>query len=295
VREELPAVSAARLAEIQASGTWGSALTSGEFAAIRSAGFEPAGQVFGAAVFGVGRDVRYSCPGTRASSREVSPAQPPEQGYFGALAQAMNQARRTAVARMTAECAGLGADGVVGLRISRGEYVLGGHEFSAIGTAVRARGAASGERAPFTSDLSGQDFAKLIMAGWVPAALVLGLSVGACHDDWPTVRQTRRWSGNAEIAGWTEVVNESRRDARRQLERDVQRVGAEGVVIASMRMRVRERDCPAQTGRRDHVVEATLLGTAVARFSRTAGGSAAPAVAIMPLDPQRRHAARARE
>jgi hypothetical protein len=53
VGEELPAAAAARMAGNQASGTWGSALTSGEFAAIRSVGFEPVGQVFGAAVFGV--------------------------------------------------------------------------------------------------------------------------------------------------------------------------------------------------------------------------------------------------
>ena len=40
--DELPAAAEARMAEIRASGTWGSALTSDEFAAIRSVGFEPA-------------------------------------------------------------------------------------------------------------------------------------------------------------------------------------------------------------------------------------------------------------
>jgi uncharacterized protein YbjQ (UPF0145 family) len=133
--------------------------------------------------------------------------------------------------------------------------------------------------------LSGQDFAKLIMGGWVPVGLVLGISMGACHDDRQTARQTRRWSGNAEVPGWTELVNQSRRDARRQLECDVRRLGAEGVVIASMHMQVRERDCPAQAGRRDHVVEATLLGTAVASFSLADQGPARQAVAVMPLDP----------
>jgi hypothetical protein len=34
-----------------------------------------------------------------------------------------------------------------------------------------------------------------------------------------------------------------------------------------MRMRVRERDCPITVGRRDHIVEATLIGTAIARYS----------------------------
>jgi uncharacterized protein YbjQ (UPF0145 family) len=120
--------------------------------------------------------------------------------------------------------------------------------------------------------LSGQDFAKLIMAGWVPAGLVLGVAIGACHDDWRTTRQTRRWSRNREIAGWTDVVNQSRRDARDRLDLDVQRLGAEGAVVASMQLRVSVRDCPAQAGRRDHIVEASILGTAVARFAQAGPG-----------------------
>ena len=284
------------MAGIRASGTWGSALTSGEFAAIRSVGFEPVGQVFGAAVFGVAYGDGYSCPRTSASSAEAAQAAPPdapsdrqaerdgprperdEEGPLGPLVRAMDQARLTAVERLTAECAELGGEGVVGLRVTRGSYLLGGQEFTAVGTAVRAReasesvgatGAAGGGPAPFTSDLSGQDFAKLIMAGWVPAGLVLGVAIGACHDDWQTTRQTRRWSGNREVVGWTDVVNQSRRDARDRLGRDIQRLGAEGAVIARMQLRVTVRDCPAQPGRRDHIVEASILGTAVARFARS--------------------------
>ena len=113
-----------------------------------------------------------------------------------------------------------------------------------------------GRSAPFTSDVSGQDFAKLIRAGWVPVGLAHGISIGSRHDDRDTTRQARWISGNAEVAGWTDLVGQSRHDARRQLESDVKRLGAEGVVIAAMPMRVRQRDCPAAVGRRDHIVEA---------------------------------------
>ena len=51
VNARLPVEAEARMAEIRDSRTWGSAPTSDEFAAIRSVGFEPAGQVLGAAVF----------------------------------------------------------------------------------------------------------------------------------------------------------------------------------------------------------------------------------------------------
>ena len=67
------------MAGIQASGTWGSSLTSGEFAAIRSVGFEPVGQVFGAAVFGIAHGDGYGCPKVTASSREAVEARPPGQ------------------------------------------------------------------------------------------------------------------------------------------------------------------------------------------------------------------------
>ena len=298
--EKLPGAARARMAAIRASGTWGSALTADEFAAIRSAGFEPVGQVFGAAVYSVG-DTGYSCPGTWRSGGDQPPPKPATQvsgrndpGSFGPLVQARYQARHAAIDRMTAECTELGGHGVVGVRLSRGPFPLGGARFQAIGTAVRAPGTAPGPRTPFTSDLSGQDFAKLIMKGWVPAGLVLGISIGSRHDDRNTARQTRVWSGNAEVAGWTELVGESRRDARRELEKDVRRFGAEGVVIASMQMRVRERDCPVQVGRRDHIVESTVIGTAIARFSPGEQRHARPALAVMSLDPQRRQAARIR-
>jgi uncharacterized protein YbjQ (UPF0145 family) len=262
-------------------------------------GFEPVGQVFGAAVYAAGDARGYDCPGAWESSGATTPAQPTAQvsgrgdpASFGPLVEAMYQARLTAIDRMAAECAELGGHGVVAVRLRRGVFPRGGLEFTAIGTAVRAPGAANGRRAPFTCGMSGQDFAKLIMAGWVPAGLAVGISIGSRHDDRATARQTRQWSGNVEVVGWTELVNQSRHDARRQLEGDVRRLGAEGVMTTGMQMRVRERDCPVMAGRRDHVVEVTLTGTGVARFSRAGQRRAGPALTVMALDLPRRQSIR---
>jgi uncharacterized protein YbjQ (UPF0145 family) len=265
VSEELPGADKAAMAGSRSGGTWGSAATCQEFAAVSSVGFAPVGQVFGAAVYAAGAASGSACPGA-----------------FGPLVEAMYQARRTAVDRMTAECAALGGHGVVGVRLSRGPFALGGLEFTAAGTAVRAAGAA-GLRVPFASGVSGQDFARLVMAGWVPAGLVLGIAIRSRHDDRATKRQARPWSGNAEVAGWTALVNQARQEARRRLEDDVTELGAEGVVIADMRMRARERDCPVAVGRRDHIVEVTLVGTAIASFSRATHPPTWPALAVMPL------------
>jgi uncharacterized protein YbjQ (UPF0145 family) len=295
VSAELPAVAAARMAALRAGGTWGSALSAEEFAAVRAAGFEPVGQVFGAAVYSAGAAGGYGCPGAPGSADDGSPPRPATQvsgregtKSFGPLVQAMDQARHAAIGRMIAECAQLGGHGVVGVRVTRGMFPLGGTQFIVIGTAVRAPGAAHGPPVPFTSDVSGQDFAKLIMAGWVPVGLALGVSIGSRHDDRATNRQARWSSGNAEVAGWTDLVSATRRDARRQLESDVERLGAEGVVIAAMRMGVRQRDCPATVGRYDHVVEAAVIGTAIARFSRAERRHDGPALTIMSLDRDRR-------
>jgi uncharacterized protein YbjQ (UPF0145 family) len=247
-------------------GRWGSALTAQEFAAIASAGFAPVGQVFGAAVFAASPASLASCPGS-----------------FGPLVEARYQARHAAIDRMIAQCAAVGGHGVVGVRLWRGSFPLGGVQFTAIGTAVRAAGDVTGPRVPFTSDLSGQDFAKLIRAGWVPAGLALGIAIGSRHDDRATTRQARPWSGNAEMAAWSELVNQARRDARRRLEQDVAGLGAEGVVIADMQMEVRQRDCPAAVGRHDHLVEITLIGTAIARFSPAGHRHAGPPLTVMPL------------
>jgi uncharacterized protein YbjQ (UPF0145 family) len=298
VSKDLPEAAQKRMAEIRRTGTWGSALTSDEFAAIRSVGFEAVGQVLGAAVYNVGYTGGYGCPGAWGSYSFAWGPQARTQvssrggyGSFGPMVKVLYEARRTAIRRMVEECAELGGHGVVGVRLTIGSFPSGGLEFKAIGTAVRAPGAPP-LRTPFTSDLSGQDFAKLVRKGWMPAGLVLGISIAARHDDWLTVGQTRWGAGNAEVSGYTELVNDTRHDARQQLSADVKRIGGEGVVIADMDMRVRERECPAQEGGRDHIVEATTIGTAIVRFSTHTEQRGGSALAIMSLDPERRQAAR---
>jgi uncharacterized protein YbjQ (UPF0145 family) len=298
LEQELPPAASSRIAEIRRSGTWGSALSADEFTAIRSVGFEPVGQVLGAAVYNIGYTGGWACPGAWAGyGGFATPYQSVtavsgtgSMGSFGPMVQTLYNARRRALGRMTEECEELGGHGVVGVSLTIGAFPAGGLEFKAIGTAVRAPGGVPLPH-PFTSDLSGQDFAKLIMAGWAPAGLALGISIGARHDDWLTINQTRWGSGNSEVTGYTDLVNSARHDARTQLDRDVTRIGAEGVVVKSMDMRIRERECPMQEHRRDHIAEVTIIGTAIAQFSRSRlhrEGS----LAILSLDPQRRQAAR---
>jgi uncharacterized protein YbjQ (UPF0145 family) len=282
------------MVQTQGGGTWGSMLSIDEFAAVRGVCFEPVGQVFGACVYNVGYTGAFGCAGGWSSS-DPGPAKAltrvSGEGGFGVrpVVEALYEARRKAINRMTAECAALGGHGIVGVSLTSGEFPSGGREFKAMGTAVRGAGAPAPPH-PFSSDLSGQDFAKLIHAGWIPAGVALGISLGARHDDQQTYSTTARGARNAEVDGYAELINMARHDARVQLAADVARMGADGVVVSSIVLRVHDRECPSPAGSRDHLAEVTVIGTAIAQFSV---GAVVPAttLAVLSLDPQRRQAA----
>ena len=205
-------------------------------------------------------------------------------GPFSALQRKAYGVRRLALSRAVEECRALGGDGIVGVTLAIKPFPAGGTEFVLQGTAVRARSAIR-PAAPFTSHLSGQEFALLLQAGWVPTALVFGISLGSRHDDTRTRRQTRRKAGRREVGSYTELVKDTRREARDQLKRAVDEHRGDGVVVDEMTLHIGERECPAVEGQHDHVAEATILGTSIVSFGqRPAAGNPAP-LAIMRLNP----------
>src|ERR1700690_4041042 len=94
-----------RLAELQ-PGKAGSIFTSdlsvNEFLLVREAGFKPIGLVLGSSIYHVGMQI-----GRWNKNQEL-----------GTLSQAMHHARELAMTRMEAEAASLGADGIVGVRLT---------------------------------------------------------------------------------------------------------------------------------------------------------------------------------
>src|ERR1019366_9571444 len=137
-------------------------------------------------VYNIGFTGGYGCPGAWSG--------------YGAFAQPIRGATQVSGGGgggPRAPPAEVGGQGTLGGSLTIGSFPAGGLEFKAIGPAVRAQGGGVVPPTPFTSDLSGQDFAKLMMAGWVPVGLALGISVGSRHDDWLTVGQTRWGAGNA--------------------------------------------------------------------------------------------------
>jgi uncharacterized protein YbjQ (UPF0145 family) len=300
---DVPPAAQARLAELTARRTWGSALEVNEFAAISRVGFKPVGQVLGAAVYNVGDTGGEECPyglqvfrgeGTPTGRARISrkPTGAAAIGAAHALVSVLYQARRAAISRMTAECTALGGHGVIGVTLTVGPFddddTL---EFRAIGTAIRAPGIPVRAK-PFASDLSGQDFTKLVAHGWIPVGLALGVAVGYRHDDWLSAGQTRWTAGNVEVEGYTYLVTQMRTDARNELQLDLIRMGAEGVVVREMETRISRRRCPVMPLGHDHVVEATIVGTAIAQF---AGFAPPPIYGIHKLNGRRPVQARAQQ
>jgi uncharacterized protein YbjQ (UPF0145 family) len=295
----LPPVAAERMAEVRQSGTWTSALSTGEFAAIRSVGFEPVGQVMGSAVFQIARSGRYwgyhdclfpgagySFGGFGGGSYGQAPIALSGRGAPSkALVGVFDEARRTALGRMTQECKALAGDGVVAAQLTMQPFPSAPNclEFKVIGTAVRARGDVR-PRHPFTCHLDGQGFAKQVSAGWVPAELLVGMSIGVRHNDYRTQSQLYSWQNN-EVTGWSDLIHAIRGDAREQLRLQASRLGGDGVIMAAADLRVWEESCIRASNRNseqnDHVAEATMIGTSIARFRTKA--EPPRTLSVMPL------------
>ena len=275
----LPVVADERLAQLRRTGAFTSQLGTSEFATLRAVGFDPVGQVMGTTVYRLGY-IPYTCSygfGLGYSSYGSG-----STTSIHSYVQALHRARGLALGRLVAECAALGGDGVVGVTATRLPFpgVSRTIELTVTGTAVRARGRVRPQR-PFTSDLSGQDVASLLRAGYVPTTLAYGIGVGVRHDDWRTAGSANRWSGNVEIPGYTGLVNDVRHWARQDFSATVARSGGENAVLRDTELEIWEQE-PSE-GHRDHFAIATLVGTGIARFTSPPVPPPAP-LTILRLD-----------
>ncbi len=200
-------------------GVFTSDLSVSEYVLLGEAGFEPLGFVVGSSIFHIGIQV-----GRWNQNQELN-----------VLTQAMYAARELAMSRMRAEADQLGADGIVGVNLKMQQYAWGQGvlEFVATGTAVKASAGTGAHRAPdgraFTSDLSAQDFFRLIAAGAVPVSFVLGTCV--YHIAHQSVMQSLRQTGqNQEMALFTQGVYEARELALSRMQAEAVQAKANGIV-----------------------------------------------------------------
>ncbi len=281
----LPPAAAARMARYEQSQVRTSLLSVPAVAALADVGFSPVGEVMGSIVQHIGwagwggcgvygYGTQYLTPGTVTSGAGAG------FGGYRPYVDALYRGYDTAQRRMLEEARAMRADGVVGTRVTVADMGEGNREFVMLGTAVQAASRAR-PNDPFTTDLAGEEVAKLLRAGWVPVRFSVGISVGIRHDDYVTQRQTSAWNqANTEIAGYTELVTYVRADARHRFFDKVRVAGADGAVVSGMTLSMWEIE-PSE-GHRDHVAESTVTGTSIARF-HLAGPAATSSLAVLPL------------
>ncbi len=279
---ELPEAARSRLAQSGGKGgAWTSDLSVDELAAIVHAGFKPVGLVMGSSVYHIGSP---STSGFGASMAGMSSIQRTAGGYYEiypcphgysmvggdhysginqenpAFEQGMVQARNLAMGRLVEEAKGLGAHGVVGVELSFHPMAdtRAVVEFTAFGTAVTRPGGPA-LPFPFTSNLSGQDFWKLIMRGFIPSGLVMGVAAVQAYAGCGTDYRMGSWT-NVEVTQYTDAVQTCRELAIQRLEAEAARMG-DGVIGTTVGFSSHE------FGERMRMVEMTALGTAVRRFN----------------------------
>ncbi len=237
----------ARMKQEVARGFFTSDLSVDEFLLVKQAGFEPLGLVLGSSIYHIG----------------FQQAMWNQSQELGVLTQAMYHARELAMTRMEEEADQLGADGIVGVRLDIGRYEWGADlaEFIAVGTAVKHRGgelhrAPNGR--PFTSDLSGQDFAKLLRAGYRPVGLVMGNCVYHVGRQ-GMLASLKQVGRNVEMPNYTQALYEARELAMERMQNEADELQAGGIVGA----RIVERS----HGWGSHVIEFFAIGTGVVATS----------------------------
>ena len=193
-----------------------------EFVLVKAAGFEPVGFVVGSSIYHIG----------------FQQAMWNQSQELGVLTQAMYHARELAMTRMEEEADQLGADGIVGVRLDIGRYEWGADlaEFIAVGTAVKHRGgelhrAPNGR--PFTSDLSGQDFATLLRAGYRPVGLVMGNCVYHVGRQ-GMLASLKQVGRNVEMPNYTQALYEARELAMERMQNEADELEAGRIVDAQI-------------------------------------------------------------
>lgn len=313
IAQHLPPVAAERVRRQGESHVAGSLLSAPAAASLAAAGLEPAGEVMGCIVMHLGWS-GFGCPGYGgfgggfsggglggggfgggglgggySGTPVVTSGQVGGQGWTGyrPYVKALYHSYDTVLNRMLAEAAALGADGVVGVDLQWARLDSGARELVALGTAVRDRRPEHRRGAgtwPFCTELSGEDVAKALLAGWTPLGIALGLSVAVKHDDWAMQRQTSTFggAGNIEVDGLTALLHAARTEARENLaDRASRFTGAAQVVISRNSLHISERECGEN--QRDHIAEATFLGTALAYDPRRARQPPESSLSILPL------------
>jgi uncharacterized protein YbjQ (UPF0145 family) len=277
----LPVSARARLDRAGAGTARTSFLSVPSAAGLHAVGLDPIGDVMGCVATQVSQQwVGLCAQSTRTGNSRVVLST--NNGatrftYVGVL----NSVYRTALSRLRDEARGLGADGVVGVRLTRTVHEQL-HEVVAIGTAVRARSRRRPTQ-PFTTDLSGTDVAKLMLSNWVPVSLHVAVQLGVRHNDYTTISQLSYGNrSNVEVTGFSDLLQRTRSGAGARLRSAMAAVGADGGLLGEFDTAHWSKECSQRIGG-DEVACTVAVGTSIARFGSSRDVGRRP-LSILPVN-----------
>jgi uncharacterized protein YbjQ (UPF0145 family) len=223
-------------------------LSSNELLLIRQTGYEALGLVAGSSVYHIGWN-RWTYT-----------------GELDAQTRALGDAARLATDRLRQEAQGMGAVGVVGVRleIKRPDWGERLVEVIAMGTALRVSGAGPAAE-PFLSALSAQEFYNLLRAGSRPLGLAFGNCTYYVYTNWRAARQNLSWY-NQEVERYSVALRAAQGAAFGRMQAAGARLQADGIVgvnIAHTLHRIPYGNGDDDQASDDYVVEYIAWGTAI--------------------------------
>ncbi|MCL2417663.1 MAG: heavy metal-binding domain-containing protein [Conexibacteraceae bacterium] len=233
---DVPPAGAERLAALGSHGMFSSTLSATEFALLSELGPRPLAQVMGTSVYQVGW--QYLRPDAQWGGSDF-------HCRLDVVSQAWDDARRLAFGRLLAEGRSVGADAVVGVKLRRGEHDWARRsvDFIVNGTAIRLPdNARDGGDSPVLSDLSVQDYWKLVSGGWAPCGLLAATAVFFVSQGfWTRLARRSSFFRNQELIEFSDGFVDARRAVVEDLHQQARTAGAHGVVGVTLDYRLDRR------------------------------------------------------
>ncbi len=236
-------------------------LSVSEFLLVEEAKARPISQVMGSSVYRIGTVSDYKGGGEQIFEIKT-------------LSQGHREARRKALSRLFQEARLVGADAVVGMRLSERMITMGSHgkggddggeiiEFTAVGTAIDANWITHPPNVPVVTDLTGQELWALAQDGFEPCGFLFDF---CRYHVWHVLAGWQQGQSQGEISLAQQAIELARKHVEASIEDQATKFEAEFVVGSDVKIEIKEVPCGyASCELNDLDVSVSWFGTGVRR------------------------------
>ncbi len=279
----MPLRAQARLREETKDNLFTSDLSVNELLLATESGMEIVSQVMGSCIFHIGRVADY-----KGATGEIV-----------TISEGHRESRTKALTRMRLEAEAVGADAVVGVRLTERWIAAGAHgkggddggeliEFTVVGTAIKAGWITKIHGRPVLTDLSGQDLWALAREGFEPCGFLFEF---CRYHVWHVLKGG--WVAQGEVGMARDAMDAARGIVAQKLLYQAQQHGAELVVGSDIKLTMQEVPCGWEgCALNDLDVDVSWFATGVRKipgYKQPAQTNVPPLIlSMMPLGKKRR-------